>query len=120
MNLRQVNYDRWAIKQFKQTMERLGIEAPLEPMGQGFQDMSPAVKAFQNLAVNGRIRHGNHPLLRWCFSNAAVVRDAADNCKLDKSKVLRPHRRRGRRHHGDRRAQGDGAAGIRAFPRLIG
>src|SRR5580765_323613 len=87
MNLRQVNYDRWAIKQFKQTMDRLGIEAPIEPMGQGFQDMSPAVKAFQLLAVNGRIRHGNHPLLRWCFSNAAVVRDAADNRKLDKSKA---------------------------------
>ena len=87
MNLRQVNYDRWGIKQFKQTMDRLGITAPIEPIGQGFQDMSPAVKAFQLLAVNGRIRHGNHPLLRWCFSNAAVVRDAADNCKLDKSKA---------------------------------
>ena len=86
MNLRQVNYDRWAIKQFKQTMERLGITAPIEPMGQGFQDMSPAVKVFESLAVNGRIRHGNHPLLRWCFANAAVVRDPADNCKLDKSK----------------------------------
>ena len=87
MNLRQVNYDRWNIKQFKQTIDRLGITAPLEPMGQGFQDMSPAVKAFQMLAVNGRIRHGNHPLLRWCFSNAVVVRDPADNCKLDKTKA---------------------------------
>ena len=29
----------------------------------------------------------DHPLLRWCFSNAVVVRDAADNCKLDKSKA---------------------------------
>jgi len=87
MNLRQVNYDRWGIKQFSQVLERLGISAPLEPMGQGFQDMSPAVKAFQLLAVNGRIRHGNHPLLRWCFSNAVVTRDAADNCKLDKAKA---------------------------------
>jgi len=87
MNLRQVNYDRWGIKQFKQVLDRLGIVAPLEPMGQGFQDMSPAVKSFQLLAVNGRIRHGNHPLLRWCFSNAMVVRDPADNWKIDKSKA---------------------------------
>ena len=87
MSLRQVNYDRWAIKQFQQALDRLGITAPLEPMGQGFQDMSPAVKAFQLLAVNGRIRHGNHPLLRWCFCNAVVVRDPADNVKLDKSKA---------------------------------
>jgi phage terminase large subunit-like protein len=67
-------------------LDRLGITAPLEPMGQGYQDMSPAVKAFQSLAVSGRIRHGNHPLLRWCFANAVVWRDAADNCKLDKAK----------------------------------
>ncbi len=86
MNLRQVNYDRWGIKQFKQTMDRLGIEAPIEPMGQGFQDMGPAMKAFETLAANGKIRHGNHPLLRWCFANAVVVRDAADGHKLDKSK----------------------------------
>lgn len=87
MNLRQVNYDRWGIKQFSQALDRLGISAPLEPMGQGFQDMSPAVKAFQLLAVSGRIRHGNHPLLRWCFANAVVTRDAADNRKLDKAKA---------------------------------
>src|SRR5580765_7895940 len=30
MNLRQVNYDRWGIKQFKQVLDRLGIIAPLE------------------------------------------------------------------------------------------
>ena len=87
MNLRQVNYDRWAIKQFKQTMDRLGIDAPLQPMGQGFQDMGPAMKAFEILAANGKIRHGNHPLLRWCFANAVVLRDPADNHKLDKSKA---------------------------------
>jgi phage terminase large subunit-like protein len=55
-------------------------------MGQGFQDMGPAMKAFETLAANGKIRHGNHPLLRWCFANAVVVRDAADGHKLDKSK----------------------------------
>jgi phage terminase large subunit-like protein len=87
MNIRQINYDRWGIKQLNQVMDRLGITAPLQPMGQGYYDMSPAVKSFQLLAVNGHIRHGNHPLLRWCFANAVVTRDPADNCKLDKSKA---------------------------------
>ena len=45
------------------------------------------MKSFQLLAVNGRIRHGNHPLLRWCFANSVVTRDAADNLKLDKAKA---------------------------------
>jgi phage terminase large subunit-like protein len=87
MNVRQINYDRWGIRHLQQVLDRLGITAPLEPMGQGFQDMSPAVKSFLLLAVSGRIRHGNHPLLRWCFANAVVTRDAADNRKLDKAKA---------------------------------
>jgi len=87
MNIRQINYDRWEIKRFKQDLARLGIALPLEPMGQGFQDMSPAVKAFSHLATNGQIRHGNHPLMRWCFANAVIKRDPSDNRKLDKSKA---------------------------------
>ena len=42
---------------------------------------------FQLLVATRRFRHGNHPLLRWCFANAVVTRDAADNCKLDKAKA---------------------------------
>jgi len=56
-------------------------------MGQGFKDMSPAVEAFEALALAGQIRHGGAPLLRWCFSNAVVARDAANNRKLDKVKA---------------------------------
>jgi hypothetical protein len=39
-------------------LARLGVALPLEPMGQGFKDMSPAVEAFEELALAGRIRHG--------------------------------------------------------------
>ena len=49
--------------------------------------MSPAVEAFEELALAGRIRHGGDPVLRWCFSNAVVARDAAGNPKLDKAKA---------------------------------
>jgi phage terminase large subunit-like protein len=87
MNIQQINYDRWEIKRFTQDLDRIGISLPLEPMGQGFQDMSPAVKAFAHLATNGQIRHGNHPLMRWCFANAVIKRDPSDNRKLDKSKA---------------------------------
>ena len=65
----------------------LGVAMPLEPMGQGFKDMAPAVEAFEELALAGHIRHGGHPLLRWCFANAVVARDAAGNRKLDNAKA---------------------------------
>jgi phage terminase large subunit-like protein len=88
MNIARINYDRWRIDILRQALERLEVDIAyaLEPMGQGFKDMAPAVEAFEELAVAGRIRHGGHPLLRWCFSNAVVARDAADNRKLDKAK----------------------------------
>jgi phage terminase large subunit-like protein len=87
MNIVRLNYDRWRIEILRQALSRLGIAMPLEPMGQGFKDMAPAVEAFEELALAGRIRHGGHPLLRWCFSNAVVTRDAAGNRKLDKAKA---------------------------------
>ena len=87
MNIVRLNYDRWRIEILRQALARLGVAMPLEPMGQGFKDMAPAVEAFEELALAGRIRHGGHPLLRWCFSNAVVARDAAGNRKLDKAKA---------------------------------
>src|SRR5262249_31452594 len=87
MNIVRLNYDRWRIEILRQALGRLGVAAPLEAMGQGFKDMSPALEAFEELALAGRIRHGGHPLLRWCFSNAVVARDAAGNRKLDKAKA---------------------------------
>jgi phage terminase large subunit-like protein len=37
--------------------------------------------------LNGRVRHGGHPVLRMCAVNAVVTKDPAGNRKLDKSKA---------------------------------
>lgn len=87
MNIVRMSYDRWRIEIFRQALARFGIALPLAEHGQGFKDMSPAVEAFETLALAGRIRHGAHPVMRWCFSNAVIARDAAGNRKLDKSKA---------------------------------
>jgi phage terminase large subunit-like protein len=70
----------------KQSLARLGVMVNLMPFGQGFKDMSPAIEIFEQLAIEGRLRHGGHPVLRWAISNATVERDAANNRKLTKSK----------------------------------
>lgn len=81
-----IRFDRWRIDVLKQELAKLGAELPLEPHGQGYKDMSPALETLESDLVNHRIRHGMHPVLTWCASNAIAVADPAGNRKLDKSK----------------------------------
>lgn len=86
-DLRMVAYDRWRIDVMKKELEAKGITVPLEPFGQGFKDMSPALDSLESELVNGRVLHGGHPVLTWCAANAIATRDPAGNRKLDKSKA---------------------------------
>lgn len=86
MNLVKLVYDRWRIDIMKQALARLGAILPLHPFGQGFKEMSPAVEAFEELALAGKLRHGGHPVLRWCVANTVIAKDPAGNRKPDKSK----------------------------------
>jgi phage terminase large subunit-like protein len=79
-------FDRWRAAELQRELAAVGCDVPLVPWGQGFRDMSPAVDVLERLAVEGRLRHAGHPVLRWCVSNAKTTADAAGNRKLDKSK----------------------------------
>jgi phage terminase large subunit-like protein len=81
-----IAFDRWRIDVLLAELNRLHVELPVHPFGQGFKDMSPALDAIESVMMNGKLRHGNNPLLTWCASNAIAVRDPAENRKLDKSK----------------------------------
>lgn len=95
-----VAFDRWRIDVFIKELARLlGIDTkaddmrervlevvPLVPHGQGFRDMSPALDAMEAALLNGKMRHGGHPVLTWCAANAKASRDPAGNRKLDKIK----------------------------------
>ena len=81
-----IAFDRWRIDVFKAEVAKLGRELPLEPFGQGYKDMTPAIEAFEAELMNGRLRHEDHPILNWCAANAIAVKDPAGNRKLDKSK----------------------------------
>lgn len=82
-----VAFDRWRIDVLKAELARLGVELPLEPFGQGFRDMGPALDLLEADLLNEAIRHGNHPILTWCAANAVATTDPAGNRKLDKSKA---------------------------------
>jgi phage terminase large subunit-like protein len=84
--VRAVKFDRWRIDVLKAELARIGADIPLEPFGQGFKDMTPAIDTLENLLVNCQIRHGMNPVLTMCAANAIAIRDPAGNRKLDKSK----------------------------------
>ncbi len=80
-------FDRWRIEDLKQAAEDEGIELPaLQPFGQGFQSMAPAVNYFEEKLLAGELVHDGNPVLTWCMSNVVVTTDDAENQKLSKAK----------------------------------
>lgn len=85
LNVRSFAYDRWQFESFRRALARRGWEPPfLEDFGQGFKSMTPALKAVESLALDGKLRHGKHPILRMCAENSRVIIDDAGNRKLTK------------------------------------
>jgi phage terminase large subunit-like protein len=82
--LREVAYDRWGAVQLSQDLSEEGLE--VIPFGQGYASMSPPTKELLKLVLEGRIRHGNNPVLNWMADNMVVRRDPAGNIKPDKEK----------------------------------
>lgn len=93
-DVRKIAFDRWNWRHLKPWLAKAGFEehelegdyALFEPMGQGFQSMSPALRDLESALLNERMCHGNHPVLSMCAANAVVQRDPAGNRKLAKHK----------------------------------
>jgi phage terminase large subunit-like protein len=87
LDLRVIASDRWGLNDLKVAWEREGIELPLEPVGTGFRDMSPAVRSFEAAVLDRRIQHEGNPLLRWAVANVSIEMDASGNRKPSKAKA---------------------------------
>jgi len=95
MNIVKVAFDRWNWKHLKPWLARAGFEdeqldgdhAVFEPMGQGYQSMSPALRELESVLLDQNLAHGDHPVLSMCAANAIVTTDPAGNRKLDKAKA---------------------------------
>lgn len=84
--LRDMAYDRWNVTQLVTHLaDKLGEER-LVQFGQGFSSMSGPSKELERLLLEGRIRHGGNPVLRWMASNAAARQDPAGNIKPDRER----------------------------------
>lgn len=87
MNLVNIGYDRYHMDSLKRELERVGVELPLEEVGQGYASFSPGLAAMEAELLNGRVAHGMHPVMTMAASNAVVTMNPAGDRKLDKSKA---------------------------------
>jgi len=87
-DLQLLAYDRWRINDFTRELDNIGVQLPMQPFGQGFKDMAPAVDKLERLVVDHKLSHGGHPVLNMCAANAIAERDPAGNRKLNKAKSV--------------------------------
>jgi phage terminase large subunit-like protein len=86
--VKSIGYDPWNASQL--TNDLVSERAPMVKVRQGFATMSPVLKEIQRLVLGGTpdapaLRHGGHPVARWCVDNLAVAMDPAGNVKPDKA-----------------------------------
>ena len=65
---------------------RSDAEFRLKGSAKATETCSRAVDTIERLVDQGRLRHGDHPVLKMCVTNAVVTMDPAKNRKFDKSK----------------------------------
>lgn len=87
-DLRGIAFDRWGMADFRALLNVEGIELPLVEWGQGYKDMGPAVDAFEIAMLEGRLRHGMHPVLRWTAGNLVYEMDPAGLRKPSKNRSI--------------------------------
>ena len=85
-SIRALAFDRWRIEDIKRELSAIGCNVELVPYGQGFRDMAPAVDVLERLVDEGKLCHGDHPVLTMAASNAKAELDSAGNRKLSKRK----------------------------------
>ncbi|MGY1490732.1 terminase large subunit [Methylobacillus pratensis] len=87
-DVQKIAFDRWRIEDLKGFIDGEGLSiAPLEPFGQGYKDMGPAVDEFERQLLSREMRHDGNPVMTWCAANAIVMTDPAGNRKVAKERA---------------------------------
>jgi phage terminase large subunit-like protein len=85
-NVQTIGYDRWRIADLLQMMADEGVRLPLEPFGQGFKDMAPAVDEYERMLVSGQLRHDGNRVMNWNAVSTVIDTDPAGNRKPTKER----------------------------------
>lgn len=80
---RLVAFDRWGSPA---TQSELETDFDIWGFGQGYRSMSPAIKEFEKMLVEGKLIIAYNPALLWMAKNVVAVMDDAGNIKYSKRK----------------------------------
>lgn len=81
INTQEIAFDRWGSVGIRSKLEK---DYTVLPFGQGFSSMSPAIKDFENLLLDGKIIIADNKFFRWMAQNVVAVMDDALNVKYSK------------------------------------
>lgn len=83
-DIREIGFDSWNATHLTNQLQEDGLL--MVKMMQNFGNLSAPSKRLEELVFSGKIRHGGHPVLRWCAGNVTLLRDSNGNYRPDKGK----------------------------------
>lgn len=82
-----LGFDPWGSKTFVTLLQDEGFDPEkLDKVTQYMSVLSEPTKKIYTLALDGKLKHGGNPVIRWMVSNAVPKRDSNNNIRLDKDK----------------------------------
>lgn len=78
----EIGYDKWNATQLATHLLQGG--APMVAIPQTHAGLGPAWREWDKIIIEGKARHGGHPILRWMAGNVEVETDHAGNQKPSK------------------------------------
>jgi phage terminase large subunit-like protein len=82
--IKKVGLDPWNARQLANQLMDDGFD--VVEVRQGYATLTGPSKELERRLLNGTIKHGENPVMRWCVGNVATETDAAGNIKPSKKK----------------------------------
>jgi phage terminase large subunit-like protein len=86
-----IAFDRWNMRHLSGWLAKAGmseqfIKDKFVEFGQGYASLSPAMRDLEQVILDGKLAHGNHPIMNYCLNNTVIVLDDAGNRKPSKKR----------------------------------
>lgn len=85
-NIQEIAFDPWNARRLENDLMQDGFEGRIVEHRPGMPSMGPPSKIFDRLVVDGKIQHGDNPVLTWMAGNVALDTDAHENFRPCKEK----------------------------------